>query len=81
MNWGVPGQLPFVELHFAWCWTCETCGRDNFDRAPQIEPAMIEHLVAEEDREVFDGVEGGWCWKPKQVNCRHCGQNHVVDEG
>lgn len=35
-------KLPFVEVHQAFMWTCDNCGRDNFCRAVRWEGAPEE---------------------------------------
>lgn len=63
-----------VELHQAFLWTCNSCGRDNFARAVTLEPASIDlDDEPEEVREwLADGQEGAWLTTPDRVTCGHC---------
>ena len=81
-----------AELHGAFVWDCDTCGRENFERAIEgdlDEPAMqaeenqifIEHVATEyEERE--DGLmESEYLIEriilaPKFVTCSYC--NHTT---
>jgi len=74
-----------VELHQAFLWTCEECGRDNFERAVHLAPESVEgrelslqareaYADASEAAEAL-GVEldGAWLMAPSRVRCPHCG--------
>lgn len=57
-----------VEIHQAFLWTCDDCGRDNFERAITVSPETIEEWV--------EGIgEGAWLRAPDRVTCSHCGTN------
>jgi hypothetical protein len=64
-----------VELHSAYCWTCDECGRDNFVRS------IVAELSAEDRAEgarqmgcdPADIVTGEWATRPDEVTCQHCG--------
>jgi rubredoxin len=82
-----------VELHPAHLWTCDDCGRDNFERAIRVEPESLEgqevyeltQLLAEEaneSAEVLGIVVGGeWTMRPDHVKCRHCGAEFETLKG
>lgn len=60
-----------VELHMAFMWTCDGCGRDNFERSVSVEPDSVDSLPVS-----LDGVPEGERVKiqsfPGQVYCTHC---------
>jgi hypothetical protein len=68
-----------VELHAAFEWTCDLCGRSHFARAVTLEDQQVEELVSREDREeaealmeVIDSLGTGWFIKPATVRCPDC---------
>ena len=74
--------LPTVEIHQAFVWTCDSCGRDNFERAIAVSPEEIDPSdipvddpeTAEMIREWIDGGgEGAFVRAPANVTCPHCG--------
>ena len=62
-----------VELHPAYFWICDNCARENYCRAVRVEPEQVEHLVPEEDRELF-AAQGEWSMCPEIVTCDECGE-------
>jgi ribosomal protein S27E len=69
-----------VELHPAWQWDCDACGREVFERT------MTQQLTAEEVRELAermgeevvgelppDDERGEVVHLPDEVECPHCG--------
>jgi hypothetical protein len=81
-----------VELVQAFLWTCEDCGRDNFERAIRVEPESLEgqevaefaKSAAEEANESAQalGIEigGDFLMAPTSVKCQHCGAEFSTDE-
>lgn len=83
-------DLPEVELHPAWYFICEACGRDNYGRSPVVEPECLmpsklpDGLTA---RDVIEAVTGEPCqdddrfllW-PDDVTCRHCGSKYRIGD-
>lgn len=66
----MPG-LPKAEMRQAFIWTCESCGRDNFERAILWE--------APHDRsEAYAGESGQWLVCPEEVSCSHCRIVHTA---
>ena len=64
-----------VEMRPAFEWTCDDCGRDNFERAMSIvatEEEIKEQSGVEEWDEVPDGYGGNWLLCPDDVTCSHC---------
>lgn len=80
-----------VELVQAFVWTCDECGRDQFERALRIEPESIEaSAVATFVQEAIDqigeisdalGLEfsNDWTVAPKEVECKNCGSKFVTE--
>lgn len=69
-----------VDLVQAFLWTCDECGRDNFERGITVSPESIHPedipWVADSEsvREWLEaGGEGAWLMAPDHVKCRHCG--------
>lgn len=61
-----------IEIRLAWEWTCEECGRDQFERAPiiaieQMKPGMVLSAVDEEASQ-----NDSWHVRPNYVICNHC---------
>lgn len=68
-----------VELVQAFVWTCDDCGRDNFERAVTVAPESIsaDDLPDGIDPEMMrewaeSGGEGAFAMAPDRVLCRHC---------
>jgi hypothetical protein len=68
-----------VELHLAFVFTCDHCGRDSFVRAVALEPEQTTEMVPEADREKVEGYEGNWCMKPERVKCLRCDSEFEVE--
>lgn len=75
-----PTQL--VELWAAWCWTCDACGKDNFERSVTAE-------ITEEDAQMYaskygmepeEFLNGEWHTKPVSVTCDHCQSQYLVEQ-
>lgn len=71
-----------VELLQAFLWTCDACGRDNFERAITVAPEAIHPselpqgcgMDSETLQEWLESGGGGdWVAAPARVKCRHCG--------
>lgn len=48
-----------IELHKAYYFACEDCGRDNFVRAITLEPEMVKAMaeeMGEDDAEEFEEI-------------------------
>ena len=61
-----------VELHQAFRWDCDECGRENFERA------IIVDLGEDEARDIFGDdydpeAEGYILMQPADVQCVYCG--------
>ena len=71
-----------VEMRLAFEWTCERCGRDNFEHA---QVCGEERFTEDELRELRDvqGIQpwetGHWLAKPAYVNCE-CGAVFKTDD-
>ena len=62
-----------VEMWPAYGWTCDDCGRDNFERGvtPHLEPEEEQFLRDEMGYD--DEQEGLFTCAPDEVTCPHCG--------
>jgi hypothetical protein len=83
------GEVRTVELIQAFLWTCEDCGRDNFERGITISPESIDpedppDTPGADPDTIRDwleaGGEGGFVVAPDQVKCRHCGSEFGTSE-
>lgn len=60
-----------VDLHQAFSWICDECGKRNFERAIAVE-------MSEEEKEFMcleigvNSDDGEWLKAPKIVKCIHC---------
>lgn len=64
-----------VELHQAYMWTCEACGRDNFERAIELSPEQVAGMDLP-----YQASEGTWLTSPSEVTCQ-CGQTFEACHG
>ena len=78
-----------VQLHIAFTWTCDHCGKDNFERSVVFRPEMMASCKPDNEtkqemerlREAGIDSSGEWVTKPERVTCGHCGgQFEVSDE-
>jgi hypothetical protein len=78
-----------VDLVQAFLWTCDDCGRDNFERAITVSPESIDpnnlpEGFNDKDEEITEWITSGgevvWLAAPDHVTCRHCGSEFDVDE-
>lgn len=75
-----------AELHSAFVWDCDQCGRENFSRAIEchIEPECLEQvtsfLAVQLDRQEneADFLVQKVVAYPKYVNCQFCHQNFLT---
>lgn len=72
---------PKVEMHHAWEWTCDDCGRNNFVSAivaefsedDRLETARRLGVVDEFCTEIPEDLTGDFMTFPTEVKCDHCG--------
>ena len=66
-----------VELHHAFMWICDECGRENFERA--FSPSMSDEQ--RESLRVHLGVQriGSVFAAPTVVQCKYCGEVFSVE--
>lgn len=67
-----------VEMHKAYRWMCEDCGRDNFLLGVQITGQQREELAAEVGCPVED-VPEDLIGFPKKVTCPFCESQFLCD--
>lgn len=77
-----------VELHAAFVWTCDDCGRDNFTRGVTVAPESIDpgdlpdarNADAEAIGEWLESGGGGdFLMAPDAVTCGHCGSRFATE--
>lgn len=82
-------MLPKVEIHQAFVWTCDECGRDSFVRAIHTPDSVVVESMCEQDGiEKYEaeaileesGLTGQWCMAPSVVKCPHCGCQYETEE-
>lgn len=76
----MPDPVRSIELHPAFVWTCEDCGRENFTRVVRLEPELVPDLIPEDRRAEVEGREGDWCLAPDRVTCAYCGAEYETEE-
>lgn len=71
-----------VELHNAFVWDCDDCGRENFVRAviAELTKEDVDHMIAEYGGDREEWETGRWTTRPDEVSCEHCGAEFVVEE-
>ena len=74
------GEVRTVDLVQAFMWTCDDCGRDNFERAITLAPESVDpnDLPDSVDPEMIQewaevGGNGLLAMGPDRVQCCHCG--------
>lgn len=81
------GDLKKVEIRLAFEWTCEECGKDNFEHTitqtltrDQQRAMFEEHNIINEWEDVPEnmGFEFNAC--PKIVKCDYCGEEFETTE-
>lgn len=66
---------PTIELHEAFFWICEACGRDNFIRAVShigFPPDMSAKEKKATAKLLGEDKTFGWTEVPKEVTCESC---------
>lgn len=69
-----------IELHPAWRFDCDECGRENFVRVivGQFDEQTLEELRTEHGIQPWEA--GDWLSMPSSVTCEHCGQHFDVQK-
>lgn len=62
-----------VELHPAFSWDCDRCGRENFTRGVRVSLSAEELEELREEFEIDPAAVGEFLGAPDQVECTHCG--------
>lgn len=71
-----------IELHPAFSFDCDSCGREGFHRGVVV-AFSAEDMATIADLYQTEGVElaaGVWHFKPATVECTHCGAVFSVAE-
>jgi hypothetical protein len=72
-----------VELHQAFLWTCDECGRDNFERAVTCDPENFDEDSLEQLAMILEsGADGAvLVTAPDTVTCRFCRAEYEAIDG
>lgn len=69
-----------IELHPAYQWDCDSCGRENFARAvvaelnpENPEDAELIEIARAESEHLIGDIKPFWMTEPEEVVCAHCG--------
>jgi len=68
-----------IELHMAYVWDCDSCGRENFCRGAVLEFSEEDRAELREEHGVEEWESGEWMSAPEEVTCQHCGKEFEVD--
>jgi len=67
-----------VELHQAWEWTCDDCGRLNYcsavtsELSPEDRQSLLDQIGMTENESVREYITGEFVLCPEVVTCTHC---------
>lgn len=62
-------------------WTCDGCGRDNFERAIPAELTPEDRKEIAEDLGVdVMALHGNYVVAPDYVKCQHCGEEFETED-
>ena len=75
------GQPAQIRLHQGWWWTCEECGRDNFERAivQEVNQTEADMLSDMSGRPAEDIIKAGVTPIPLSVMCAYKDCGHDFD--
>jgi uncharacterized Zn finger protein len=62
-----------VELHPAFQWDCDNCGKENFTRSIKWEGSEEDLIKLKERFEIEAWQEGEFRHCPDEVTCSYCG--------
>lgn len=62
-----------IEIRPAYTWTCENCGRDQFERGIIAEPSPEDQAELREKHGIEFHETGTWMYAPRWVQCEACG--------
>lgn len=62
-----------AELHNAYVWDCDECGKENFLRAVIVEFSPEDEAEMKALHGVDEFQTGRWETSPDDVTCKHCG--------
>ena len=64
-----------VELLPAYCWHCENCGRENFERGIVAEMSDEDEVGMKEEFGIEPWEDGNFMMMPEKVTCPHCNED------
>ena len=68
-----------VEMRPAYEWTCENCGRNNFESCIVLEMTdderqeQLDHMGLGDNEAAQEFIGGHFVTSPEVVTCKHCG--------
>jgi DNA-directed RNA polymerase subunit RPC12/RpoP len=70
-----------VRIWTAYQWTCDDCGKDNFERAVTVEltPNDRQELAEDNDCDPDEIRNVELCSYPEEVTCQHCGSEFETE--
>ena len=73
-------ERPKVELHLAYSWTCDDCGRGNFTHgmSPEYDTELEWQMKEHFGYGINDG--GQFMMRPDKVTCGHCGETFETED-
>lgn len=73
--------MKLIELHLAFVFDCDDCGRENFVRSitGDFSEEELQELREEHGVEVYE--LGEWHTRPGVVKCKFCGSDFLTAEG
>jgi len=70
-----------VELHQAFSWICDNCGKRNFNRAVECDMPPEELKAAKEQFGIESWKDGSFLMAPKIVKCGNCKKEYKNSAG
>lgn len=67
-----------IELHLAFVWDCDDCGRENFVRSivGEFDEDAMKEMREEHGITAYEC--GEWHTAPTSVTCQHCGSTFAT---
>lgn len=70
--------MPKVELHNAYFFVCDECGKDSFGRLLPIGQDERDELA--DDFGIDAAAAGSWLMRPDVVRCQWCDATFTVED-
>lgn len=69
-----------TELHQAFFWTCDNCGRDQFERAIMVDADEDEVRQLRDAAGLQPWEDGRFIAAPTEVTCQECDHTYATEE-